>query len=305
MFVLFVNVSSFLSLPLVRYESEQILRDTDFTNGFTVVSQKTDGASQIRLGDFTYNDRDEAPSWTIAQWNSGPCLWKDRKDSDKYTLTDGVTKTVVYDPTEKSVSLRLNAANVYGGAPAGEDNWPHLLLEQSPISIEDSSRCDADRIIMDLDIRLSDFVDTLNPDGINAVQFLAYFYMRGVESDDFIWFGVNLFDSRGYQETMWQQDTVGGLMIYCLSTKDTYAFSSGSLFKKDKPNTSDRWVHLSIDLTDHIDKVIEKANKDNTFGKEVSKEDFYIAGTNIGFEIHGNYDCTVDIKDFTLTAYNK
>ena len=37
----------------------------------------------------------------------------------------------------------------------------------------------------------------------------------------------------------------------------------------------------------------------------IAEEDFYIGGTNIGFEIHGNYDCTVDIKNFNITSYNR
>lgn len=313
LFMLCLSVSSFFGVPLKGYDSKQLFCDPHFFDGFTVVSQRTDGAQQIKLGDFTYSDSEKAPSWTVAQWNSGPCLYEDRKESDRYTLTDGVTKTVRYDPSDRSVSLRLNAANVYNGEAAGDGAWPHLLLEQSPMCDyealgEEDKRfynCSVDRMVMSVDIRLSDFVDTLNKDGINAVQFLAYIYLRGVDSDDFIWFGINLFDDRGYQGTMWQQDTVGGLMIYCLSTEDTYRCEKRSLFRNGKPYISDDWVHVEVDLTPHIDEALEKANEDNIFGKTVTKEDFFVGGTNIGFEIHGNYDCTVDIKDYLLTAYKK
>lgn len=43
--------------------------------------------------------------------------------------------------------------------------------------------------------------------------------------------------------------------------------------------------------------------EDQIFGEKVSVSDFYIGGTNIGFEIHGNYDCTMEIKDFNLLSY--
>ncbi len=311
--MLYLSVSSFFGTELKGYESKQLFADTDFSDGFTVVSQMTDGAQQIKLGDFTYSENGKSPSWTVGQWNSGPCLWKDRAESDVFTLTDGLTKTVRYNPEDKSVSLRLNAANVYGGEPAGDGPWPHLLLEQSPLCdyhlLSDDEKifynCSADRIVMKLDIKISDFRDTTNSEGINAAQFLSYIYLKGVNNSDFIWFGLNLFDSRGYMDTLWQRDTVGGLMIYSLSTKDTFCTEKRSLFRNGKPYTGDRWVHVEIDLTDHIDAAIEKANDDNTFGREVRREDFFIGGTNIGFEIHGNYDVTADIKDYTLTAYKK
>lgn len=29
----------------------------------------------------------------------------------------------------------------------------------------------------------------------------------------------------------------------------------------------------------------------------------FVKGTNIGFEVHGNYDCTVQIRDYNLVSY--
>ncbi len=313
LFIVFLNITTALGIPLYGYESKELLKDSDFSNGFSVLSQNTVNNSSVKIGDFTYNGNEEKPSWMIAQWNSGPCLWENKIDSDVFTITDGKTKTVNYNPDDNSVTMRLNAAEIYGGAPAGDTSWPHLLLEQSPIAdynmLSDKEKsfynCDADRMILSLDIRLKDFVDTTNIDGINAVQYLAYFYLSGTDNNNFIWFGLDLFDSRGRNDTYWAPDSVGGLMIYTLSTKDTYGTASRSLYRFGKPYVNDDWVHIEIDLAPHISKAIEAANASDTFAQKVSKSDFYISGTNIGFEIHGNYDCTVEIKDFQLTSYNK
>lgn len=312
-FILYITISSALGLPIKGYDSKQLFNDPDFSKGFSVVSQQTENGNGVKLGNFTYGSYDEIPDWSIAQWSSGKCLWADRAESDPYTITDGVSKTVRYNPADKSVSMRLNAANVYNGQPAGDESWPHLLLEQSPIvnyhALSDSDKsfynCSADRIVLSLDIRLSDFVDTVNKEGINAAQYLAYFYLCGTDHQKFIWFGVNLFDNRGCQDTYWALDKASNKMIYCVSTKDTYGFEGRSLFRKGKPFVSDEWVHIELDLTPHIEDAMKRANESDTFGTAVSKEDFYISGTNIGFEIHGNYDCTVDIRDFRLTSYNK
>ena len=311
--MLILSLSSILDTPLYGYESKQLICDNNFENGFYVLSQQAVNNASVKLGEFKYSDSTHSPSWMIAQWNSGPCLWAEKAESDKYTITDGKTKWVTYNPVDNSVSMRLNAANVYNGAPAGKTEWPHLLLEQSPIRdysmMTDEEKafysCDSDHLVMSLDIKISEFIDTTNADGINAVQYLAYFYMSAVDGSNFIWFGVNLFDSRGYQDTYWAPDSVGGLMIYSLSTKDTYGLNCRSLYRNGKPYVSDEWVHIEIDLAPHIDKLIKEANKSGVYSEQIRADDFYISGTNIGFETHGNYDCTVEIKDFNLTSYNK
>lgn len=312
LFMFLLWASSVFGIPLNGYESKELFNDASFKNGFTIMSQETLNNAGVPLGNFTYGENKESPSWMIAQWNSGPCLWKNRIEGDSYTITDGFTKFVTVNPDENSVSMRLNAAAVYGGEPAGEYNWPHLLLEQSPLcdynSLTDEEKsfynCSADSMVLSLDIRITDFKDTTNTEGINAAQYLAYFYLNGVSHKEFIWFGVNLFDDRGYQDTYWALDEASNKMIYCVSTKDTFGGKNKSLFRNGAPYVSEDWVHVELDLSPHIAKAINEANQSNTFGYEVSEEDFYIGGTNIGFEIHGNYDCTVEIKDFQLISYN-
>lgn len=308
LFMIYVALTSALGIPLKGYESKLLFADPDFKNGFTVMSQQTFNGSGVALGDFTYGTGTK-PSWMIAQWGSGKCLWADRAESDVYTITDGSTKFVTYNPEDKSVSMRLNAANVYNGAPAGEESWPHLLLEQSPIPFADSEKdfynCSSGRIVLSLDIRLSDFKASTNPEGINAAQYLAYFYLKGTNDKDFIWFGVNLFDDRGYQDTYWALDEASNQMIYCVSTADTYGTKCRSLYRNGRPFVSDEWVHIELDLTPHLEQAMARANESYTFGRQVSLDDFYIGGTNIGFEIHGNYDCTVDIRNFNLTSYKR
>lgn len=312
-FMMILSLSSLFGVEPAGYKSQPLFKDSGFEKGFTVMSQQTVDGAGIPLGTLNYADSAENPEWMIAQWNSGPCLWQERAESDRYEITDGKTKFVRYNPDEKSVSMRLNAAAVYGGQAAGEEQWPHLLLEQSPLcdypTLTEEEKafysCAADRLVLRLKIRMTDFKETTNPEGINAVQYLAYFYLKDVDGNNFIWFGADLFDSRGYNDTNWAADTVSGNMIYCLSTKDTYGRRSRSLFRRGEPFVSDEWVEVEIDLKPHIIKAIKRANEDNVFGEKVSVEDFYIGGTNIGFEIHGNYDCTVEIKDFNLVSYIK
>lgn len=312
LFMFLLTVSSALGIPFDGLEGSSLFTDADFSDGFTVLSQQTENGNAVALGEFTYGETENAPAWMIAQWNAGDCLWNDRITSDEYTLTDGTSKWVTYNKDENSVALRLNATAVYNGQPADYDAWPHLLLEQSPLAdyaaLSDEEKAvynlADNRFVLDLKLRLADFKDTTNPDGVNAVQFLTYFYLKDTDGHNFIWFGADLFDNRGHNDTYWAVDSASGNMIYTLSTKDTYG-TLRTLLSGTQPVLTDEWTTVRVDLTPHLADVIARANEDNIFGEEVSLADFYIGGTNIGFEIHGNYDCTVEIKDFNLTSYRK
>lgn len=294
--------------------SKKLFIDEHFKNGFTILEMEhaPDGG-YIHLGDVTFPESTGKPSWLIAQWYSKHCLWKERKPTDRYTITDGTVKTVKYNPEDSSVSMRLNARAVYEGKPHIDGMWPHLLLEQEPmcdydkLSEEDKAfyRTDCDKLMLELDIRMPAYEDTTNTEGVNACQFMAYFYMKLMNTNRKIWFGVNLFDNRGLIDTYWNIDLVGTEMIYCISTADTFGGAEKSFNNTDTPCASDEWKEIRLDLTEHLDKVVELINRDNTFGRKVSRSDFYIGGNNIGFEIHGNFDCTFDIRNYNLIAYNK
>ena len=307
-------------LKIMEYKTKKLFADDGFKNGFTVLATKHSGPTGYnRLGNISFPISCAEPSWLIAQWHSKHCLFTERKESDPYTITDGITKTVKYSPDDLSVSLRLNARNVYEGrASVAGEMWPHLLLEQTPLfdndGISDEKRkfygADSDKILLTLDLKCPSFGDTTNAEGINACQFQAFFYLRlknptGQTGKNFIWFGVNLFDLRRAFGTYWKADSTSREMIYTISTEETYGGLEKSFNYPGHKMPDDEWHEIRLDLVPHIKRCIELANRDNTFDRPVVPEDFYINGTNIGFEIHGNFDVTFDIKNYNLTSYRK
>ena len=303
------------------YNRKGLFHDINFKNGFKINRLLNGPEGYIPIGEWTFSESKEEPSWLLIQWYSKHCFVNDRKDTGSpYIIADNHdSKTVIYNPEDGSLSMNLNAKKVYEGEAHTDPNmlWPHLLIEQVPIcdydslSEEDKSfyRADCDRIQLELDIRMPKFEDTTNPEGINACQFMAYFYLTPINMRNRkIWFGVNFLDSRWPAQTYWNIDTVGTEMIYCLSCEDTFGGLENSYYdvKNDnKVTPSDEWKHIELDLTPHLDKVIELANKDNTFGRQMTRSDFFMRGNNLGFEIHGNFDCTFDIRNYDLVAYNK
>ncbi len=298
-FVLNMLISGTFGAEPIGYSSKELLVNPSFSKGFRVIG--VDGAEE---GRFIFDEASE-PDWMICQWNSPTSLIENGKISEKYTLSDE-SKTVYCNPNEKSVLLSLDGTKVYHGQPAALENWPHLLLEQSPLAINDSNAayysCD-NRIVFSCDIRLAGYELTTNADGVNAAQYLAYFYMSGKNTDEFIWFGVNLFDDRGLQDTSWSVDFAPGShnMIYTVSTKGTYGLPLRSIYKK---GISEKFTKVIIDLTPYMQNCIARANKDNTFGRQADISDFQITGMNIGFELHGNIKCSVESKNLSLKSYS-
>lgn len=300
-------------------KEKRLFADEQFRDGFTViavdhVTVDGDEFGDRYLDDISFPDSVGRAKWQLGQWYSKYCVLSDRAPSDPYTITDGKTKWITRHPESGSLSMRLNARNVYEGHAHTKDwgFWPHLLLEQKVIadfdrmSEEDFSFYCADckKTEFSIDLRMTDFVDNDNPEGINACQFLSYFYLTLKEDPKkFIWFGFGLFDDRGAMDPYWKMDCTGAGMIYLLSTKDTYCgdLSRSFLTSGARPKATDEWRQIRIDLGPFFDRCIEISNRDNVFGKTVSRSDFYVRGNNIGFEIHGNYDCTFEFKNYNLT----
>lgn len=300
-----------------NYKATRMFKDEAWEYGFVVNKQDQSGVA----GEWRYYNRLK-PLWQVDPWWTGNCLIENRLvDGDQFKLADkdGI-KELKYNPEEKSLSFGLDASKVYNGRAAknvNEELWPHLLIEQKigdiykELSEDDKVRysANADKIYLEMDIRMTDFKDTTNPEGVNAVQFLAYYYLALKDYPGrMIWFGANLFDSRGagLEKTNWQLDTASSHMIYALSTADTFGGADNSFFVDGKVvEPSEEWKHVRVDITPHIERCIAIANKDMTFGTEVTMDDFYFKGCNVGFEIHGNYDCTFEIKNFNLVSYTK
>jgi hypothetical protein len=312
------------------------MQDEHFQRGFYVqqVEQKSVNKDERIWQD--YCETDEKPLWHIGPWWIGTGegmtpvdLWDDRDTSaDKYTMTDkyGIN-TVKYNPEENSIIMRQNVANMYKGKPhikddkstdgVNEENykwWPHLLLEQSTAltgavdKVRNSAA--ADRTFMEIDIRMNDYKPTTNLEGANVQSFLIYAYLVTDKAPgQKIWFGLNLFTGLSASPNVmpiWTPDSAAHQYMYKIPFPAVY----GSVEESFNPApgvaaVSDEWKHLRLDVTPHIDRAVEWANRDNIFGIEVTKEDMYFDGVNIGYEIHGNYDCTVEFKNFNMVAYNK
>lgn len=263
------------------------------------------------------------------------CIWRNRDETlGEYTIGDdkGTTRVSINpdDPKGTAVSLTLNGSKIYNGTPHIKDDssttgvdesnrkwWPHLLIEQDdsicPIEDVERNSADAERIFVEFDIRMPKYVASPVKEGTNKCQFLAYFYLRCKDEwpkpKNRIWFGLGLFDDGGSisEHQTWTPDSAANQFIYCIPGESIYKGMENSFYALTKDTTemvsANEWRHYRVDITPHIDRAVEWINRDNGFKKQVTKEDLYFDGVNIGFEIHGNVDCTFEIRNFNMVAY--
>lgn len=299
------------------FESTRLLLDEHFERGFYVpqFEQKENYLHGI-WQDFC--ETDEKPLWQIAPWWCKYDLWDNRdKSLGKYTLADtyGIN-SVTYNPEEKYVSMRQNVTKILEGRPHIPSEykwWPHLLIEQN------SDFCDfdkvrntanADRMFVEIDVRAADFKDTINPEGKNHPSFMIYFYLMTDKAPGIrIWFGLDLLlETTGDDRTniIWHPDSAAHQFMYKIPPAVVFGCIENALNSKEGVVvTGKEWTKVRCDITSHIDRAVELANRDNAYGVPVTKEDLYFSGVNIGFEISGNYDCTIDFKNFNMISYKK
>ena len=158
----------------------QIIPDITFRTGMQLISQKDhasgDAITVLGAHDF-YGGTAENPRWLLAQWDSGPCLIENRIESDATTITDGIGRSFIYQPDKHQMTFELDTSIYYQGKPAlTGDFWPHLLIEQQTFDYASLSeeaqayyRCDADRMVVSFDIRMTDYSNTsIDGDWVNA-----------------------------------------------------------------------------------------------------------------------------------------
>ena len=304
------------------YTAHTLFVDPDYERGFYVQhyrdAEKVDTKSRL----FTdYSESTEKPVWIVAPLHNDYDLYEHRDTTtDKYTLKDdkGIN-TIIYNPEEKSVSMRLNATKIYNGEPHIDKVscggwWPHLLLNQQFTNPKDYDRqknaANADRVFVDLDVRLLDFKDTTNKEGSNGCSYYIYFYLYNDKAPgQKVWFGMTVFGGTRGNPTVtpnWVPDSAAHQYLYNIREAVLYHGMENSFNPSEGVVvTGEEWKHIRLDLTPHIDRVVEWANRDNIFGIEVTKDDMFFTGANIGYEVKGNYDCTIEIKNFDMTFYNK
>lgn len=316
-----------------NYTSKQIIKDNTFQNGFTIMGR--DHSKEV-VGTWEYNLTQDGPVWDVNQggcyryyndFETRLCMLRDRLESDKYTLTDGM-KTLRFNKKTGILTMGLNTFEHYGGQghTAAGVTWPGLLLNQEFITamqykqLEQSEKAyysgAADKIVLTLDLRLTKYTHEFF-EGVNACQFLMFLCVHNSAGagDGFVWFGLPFFDSRGYDQNkdgIFLYDEGTSSLIFDIPTVELHNSTRPDgrydFFNAEftAPEVSDEWWHLEIDVKPWLELLASQAvegTKYNVFKQAESVDDLYLTGMNIGFEALGSYDVEFEVANFSLTSY--
>ena len=300
-----------------QYKVKRLFHDEHFINGFNVQHLKKDENGKVLFTPWQFPESNGKPEWLIFDFHSLYCLAVDRKDvGDPYVLTDiKDSKYVKYNPEDHSLVMKIDGSKIYDGGTEVPKSWPHLLIAQNRICDYknmpegDEKRfysANSDKIMVEFDMRIPEFIPSKVKEGDQRCQFVAYAYLQHVEKN-FIYYGYRpMITGGGTQYHFFNKETGGNNFIYSLGTETMYgSFENSFVDENGNVKVTNEWKHVEIDLTPHIDNIIEKANKELIFGEPVKREDFYFSGTNMGFEIHNNMSCTVEVKNYNLVSYIK
>lgn len=307
----------------VKPEGEKtfsVLQDPTFQNGFKALGlNSADGGANGRVI-FNPLNSNGRQYWNLAAWGSRYAFGDSQYTTFK-DLGNGVFKYV--NPTKEFTIDTKNTVLTFTGITSkcydthrtGSEPWLHLLIEQSFRSA-DTKVTELESVQLTLANRLTMFKDNMgdafNPNA-HAAQFLMYLSVKNNDPtspdyNKYIWFGIPFFDNRSeWMEKSSMFDRGTQSLMVGIGTRVLYEKNGkNNCWKNGKINAGPNveWSEFSIDLLPLIYEAIDTAHRDG-YLLNTNMEQLVIAGMNLGWEIPGSYDATMEIKNFSLIATKK
>jgi hypothetical protein len=284
-----------------------LVDDVAFDRGLTVLPPAAGGTNATGVLVSPVGPPD--PVWRLAQWHSrfdlGAAQGTDRDGWRSYF--DGA-KSVAFatGADAPALSLGLDADTEYRNkVPEKGDAWPHLLVERNLIATPSLQEVIAVPFEVQLKRARADAVkhEGWNPQQHTA-QFVFYLVVRNAnpKSDgfgDYFWCGVLLYDTRypsPEECSMIDRSTANKPGTDKVIHQMPYAALATESVH------SGHWVHVKGDLLPHIRKGLQSAWSKGHLGASRELSDYRLEAMNMGWEVTGPLNVTMQIRGFNLQA---
>ena len=284
--------------------SWEALSDLKFSKGFVLTGPTH--ASPTRSE--TFGQKDVKPEWRLPQWTSKGLLDRVQVDNDTVKMTDDYKSVTLHRKTG-AINLTADTLKEYDTPrTSGAQPWVHLLLELSPFP-KPIKVNEAAEIWAEVEFELTRYTDhgkndpkLKNDPGLHAAQLSWFLYLKNTNPEskgfhDFVWFGLSMWDSRHeFVPDFAAQDFAmpNGSFIRSLGTKRFF----------DKPVKIGERVTIRYNIVDALQETLEIAHK-NGFVVNTTIDDVVLDGTNIGWEIPGNYDVGATLHKMSVKVVEK
>ncbi len=294
---------------------KSLFPDNSYNNGFDVSTTK-EGIAALH-GVLNYGGSVKGkPFWRIAQWN---CYNNDIVSAN-YSFVNNmhnysvgsIGNRITVDTKNNILVLELNASTEYGkngittNPRKNYESWPTLLIDHEWTYDDCLKIADKSEIRMNIDYKVLKVIDKMPAGATNttlhAAQFQWYITIqnRNTLSEDyghFIWFGLSFYDNRHEYSPYYAAQDGGkesntGAFIY---TPDMKLILSS----QGKAEVGKKFS-VNADILPIMKEAFALAQKRNYLTSS-KWTDMYIGGTNIGWEVPGTYDVSVEISKLNIT----
>ncbi len=307
----------------------ELLADLNFSRGFAVTPFHSNSSGGAKVGYLDYGGKKAEGDalWTLAQWGCTNNIYTDAqyvRDGNALSYTDA-GKTLKVDASKAGcITLGIKGSKEYpldenGKIPERTDvaqNWPHILIEQSV----NANLGEADSVYMEIEYKVTQcerLVDASygEPDPmLNAAQFQWFVTLTNNDKDsasygDTMWFGFSMFDTRsmngfppGTASYDGGKEDSTGLFIYMFSLSQAKDMSGCHV--SGISSVVGETVSVKVDIKKFLRTALKIAQQQGAM-KGATVEHLKIGSTNIGWELPGNYDVSVDIHSMNMYTVTK
>lgn len=294
------------------FQGIELLSDANYTQGFDVIPACPDDptgcamAPRYRL----YNPFSTVPNttatWQLAQWNSHSNLTTNGSFVD-----DGKSRGMRWFNDDKGfvlfqdtrLQMSIDGFHEYRGQYKKPGNaWPALLAQQTIQIAGGSIALDQlNELRWNIDVQLL-YMDQhiqpgYNPD-IHAAIFPLYLAIQNLVQGDpeygkYFWLGICLYDDRVPMSPLYVNGDKGtGALIYqpAFANFANSSVHSGSI------------VHVTGDMIPFVRLGLQAA-VERGYLNSTDLHKYYVGGMNVGWEVTGLNNGTIEIGNFSLKQY--
>lgn len=292
----------------------ELIADNKFRQGFTASPANKTVSPDNRWPlayDFKYLDEDKPIVWQVGQHG---CYYgladkfitgeKEIEYVDGYYVIEDESKAIKINPEKGALLLELNASKEYEHPRQNKEEWPHILFQEAFTKQPQIKNLNSLTLKMNILMHKAEIYMTENEynPSLHTIQYIMYIYVYSsatLDSGQYMFFGIPIYDYRYKvmnENGLLDGGTAGntGNFIYQMSTFD-YLPNGLEVGKEEQ---------IEIDLLSSISNALILAQR---FGKLTNStiDDLFITSMNIGFEIPGTFDCSIELSNFSLIAVEK
>jgi hypothetical protein len=309
MFWLFFILITYSRGNHVYFQGIELLSDANYSQGFSVIpacSTDCSKAPRLRL----YNPFSIAPnssaSWEMTQWASHSNI-----TTNGTFIDDGKSKGIQWSTNDKSFTLfqdgrlqtSVNGYHEYEGKYKAPDVPGVAFLIQQTIGISAGAlpldqvtelRWNLDSQLIHMDQHIQSGYDS----NIHAVIFPLYMTIQNLVQGDpeygkYFWLGIGTYDDRVLMSPQYVNGDKGtGALIYSPAFLN---FANISLH-------SGNVVHITGNMMPFV-KLGLQAAFERQFLNSTDLKKYYVGGMNIGWEVTGLNNGTIQIQNLSLKQY--